>query len=54
VPVIHRGETPGVIVVQQAQARRYRDTDVAFLVTLATQLAGNSSLVLVVIADFKG
>jgi phosphotransferase system enzyme I (PtsP) len=40
VPVIHRGETLGVIVVQQAEARRYRDTDVAFLVTLATQLAG--------------
>jgi phosphotransferase system enzyme I (PtsP) len=40
VPVIHRGETLGVIVVQQAQQRRYRDTDVAFLVTLAAQLAG--------------
>jgi phosphotransferase system enzyme I (PtsP) len=40
VPVIHRGETLGVIVVQQVEARRYRDTDVAFLVTLATQLAG--------------
>jgi len=40
VPVIHRGKTLGVIVVQQARARRYRDTDVAFLVTLATQLAG--------------
>lgn len=40
VPVIHRGETLGVIVVQQAQERRYRDTDVAFLVTLAAQLAG--------------
>jgi phosphotransferase system enzyme I (PtsP) len=40
VPVMHRGETLGVIVVQQAYARRYRDTDVAFLVTLAAQLAG--------------
>lgn len=40
VPVIHRGETLGVIGVQQAAARRYRDTDVAFLITLATQLAG--------------
>ncbi|MEN8762514.1 MAG: phosphoenolpyruvate--protein phosphotransferase [Thiogranum sp.] len=40
VPVIHRGETLGVIVVQQAKVRRYRDTDVAFLVTLAAQLAG--------------
>ena len=40
VPVIHRGATLGVIVVQQAKVRRYRDTDVAFLVTLAAQLAG--------------
>ncbi len=40
VPIIHRGETLGVVVVQQATARRYRDTDVAFLITLATQLAG--------------
>jgi len=40
VPVIHRGDTLGVIVVQQAKVRRCRDTDVAFLVTLATQLAG--------------
>lgn len=40
VPVVHAGETLGVIVVQQAQVRRYRDTDVAFLVTLAVQLAG--------------
>jgi phosphotransferase system enzyme I (PtsP) len=40
VPVMHRGEMLGVIVVQQAHAQRYRDTDVAFLVTLAVQLAG--------------
>ena len=40
VPVIHRGETLGVILIQQSQVRRYRDTDVAFLVTLAAQLAG--------------
>jgi len=40
VPVMHRGEMLGVIVVQQAHAQRYRDTDVAFLVTLAAQLAG--------------
>ena len=40
VPVMHSGETLGVIVVQQALVRRYRDTDVAFLVTLAVQLAG--------------
>jgi len=40
VPVMHAGETLGVIVVQQAYVRRYRDTDVAFLVTLAVQLAG--------------
>jgi phosphotransferase system enzyme I (PtsP) len=40
VPVMHSGETLGVIVVQQALVRGYRDTDVAFLVTLAVQLAG--------------
>jgi len=45
VPVIHRGKTLGVIVVQQARVRRYRDTDVAFLVTLAAQLAGVITLV---------
>jgi phosphotransferase system enzyme I (PtsP) len=40
VPVMQRGETLGVIVVQQTYARRYRDADVAFLVTLAALLAG--------------
>jgi phosphotransferase system enzyme I (PtsP) len=40
IPVMQGGETLGVIVVQQALVRRYRDTDVAFLVTLAAQLAG--------------
>lgn len=40
VPVIHRGEILGVIIVQQVDLRKYRDTDVAFLVTLAAQLAG--------------
>lgn len=40
VPVIHRGDTLGVLVVQHVEARRFRDTDVAFMVTLATQLAG--------------
>jgi phosphotransferase system enzyme I (PtsP) len=44
VPVMHRGDTLGVIVVQQFEERRYRDTDVAFLVTLATQLAGIMAL----------
>ena len=44
VPVIHRGETLGVIVVQQARIGRYRDTDVAFLVTLAAQLAATIAL----------
>ncbi len=39
VPVIHRGETLGVIVVQQARVRSYRDVEVALLVTLAAQLA---------------
>ena len=40
VPVMHRGEILGVLVVQQVEMRSYRDTDVAFLVTLAAQLAG--------------
>lgn len=42
----HAGETLGVIVVQQAYVRRYRDTDVAFIVTLSVQLAG--------VIDFAG
>lgn len=40
VPVIYRGDNLGVIVVQQTGMRRFRDNDVAFLVTLAAQLAG--------------
>ncbi len=40
VPIIQRGESLGVIVVQQYDVRRYRDTEVAFLVTLAALLAG--------------
>ncbi len=40
VPILLRGETLGVIVVQQLNARRYRDTDAAFLITIAVQLAG--------------
>lgn len=40
VPIIHQGEPLGVLVVQQNAARRFKERDVAFLVTLAAQLAG--------------
>ena len=46
IAVRHAGETLGVIVVQQAYVRRYRDTDVTFIVTLSVQLAG--------VIDFAG
>jgi phosphotransferase system enzyme I (PtsP) len=39
VPVIHQRKVLGVLVVQQRTARRFRDEHVAFLVTLAAQLA---------------
>ena len=45
VPVIHRGERLGVLVVQQVEARQFEDSDVAFLVTLAAQVAGVVALV---------
>lgn len=40
VPIIHQRHMLGVLVVQQAEKRRYDDEDEAFLVTMAAQLAG--------------
>ncbi|WP_346799296.1 phosphoenolpyruvate--protein phosphotransferase [Halomonas sp. Bachu 37] len=40
VPIIHQRRMLGVLVVQQAEKRRYDDEDEAFLVTMAAQLAG--------------
>ena len=40
VPIIHQRGVLGVLVVQQAQRRRFDESDEAFLVTLSAQLAG--------------
>jgi len=40
VPIIHQRHMLGVLVVQQAEKRRYDDEDEAFLVTMAAQLSG--------------
>ncbi|MDX1385369.1 MAG: GAF domain-containing protein, partial [Thermoanaerobaculia bacterium] len=40
VPVVHLGETVGVLVVQEREERRFTDEEEAFLVTVAAQLAG--------------
>ncbi|NQX87245.1 MAG: phosphoenolpyruvate--protein phosphotransferase [Halioglobus sp.] len=40
VPIIHQREVLGVLVVQQAESRRFDESDEAFLVTLSAQLAG--------------
>ncbi|GHE20584.1 phosphoenolpyruvate--protein phosphotransferase [Halomonas urumqiensis] len=40
VPIIHQRKMLGVLVVQQAEKRRYVEEDEAFLVTMAAQLAG--------------
>ncbi len=40
VPIIHFRRLLGVLVVQQQEIRRFDDEEVAFLVTLAAQLAG--------------
>ncbi|ABM61660.1 phosphoenolpyruvate--protein phosphotransferase [Halorhodospira halophila] len=40
VPIIHYRSVLGVLVVQQAEERRFEENEVAFLVTLAAQLAG--------------
>jgi len=39
VPIIHRGEVLGVLVVQARERRRFSDDQESFVVTLATQLA---------------
>ena len=40
VPIIHQRGVLGVLVVQQAEQRRFDESDEAFLVTLSAQLAG--------------
>lgn len=40
VPIIHFRKVLGVLVVQQQDPRRFDDAEVAFLVTIAAQLAG--------------
>ncbi|MCX2980081.1 phosphoenolpyruvate--protein phosphotransferase [Halieaceae bacterium IMCC14734] len=40
VPIIHRREVLGVLVVQQQEKRRFDESDEAFLVTMSAQLAG--------------
>ncbi|GGO83616.1 phosphoenolpyruvate-protein phosphotransferase PtsP [Marinobacterium nitratireducens] len=44
VPVLHQGELLGVMVVQQVAERRFRESAVSFMVTLASQLAGAIAL----------
>jgi phosphotransferase system enzyme I (PtsP) len=40
VPIIHHRRVLGVLVVQQRLARRYDESEEAFLITLSAQLAG--------------
>lgn len=40
VPIIHHREVLGVLVVQQYDGRRYKETEESFLVTVSAQLAG--------------
>ncbi len=40
VPIIHQRQVLGVLVVQQAQRRRFDESEEAFLVTVSAQLAG--------------
>jgi phosphotransferase system enzyme I (PtsP) len=40
VPIIHQRDVLGVLVVQQAQRRRFDESEEAFLVTMSAQLAG--------------
>ncbi len=40
IPIIYQRRMLGVLVVQQAENRRYTDEDEAFLVTMAAQLSG--------------
>jgi len=39
VPVLHQRELLGILVVQQQEARRFDESEAAFLVTLAAQIA---------------
>ncbi len=43
VPILHHRRMLGVLVVQQTEERRFEEDHVAFLVTLAAQLAGSIS-----------
>lgn len=43
VPIIHYGKLEGVLVVQQIKPRRFGEDNIAFLMTLAAQLAGGIS-----------
>ncbi len=40
VPIIHQRQVLGVLVVQQAERRRFDESEEAFLVTMSAQLAG--------------
>lgn len=40
-PIIHQRDLLGVIVVQQADSRRFSDDEEAFLITVSAQLAGS-------------
>jgi phosphotransferase system enzyme I (PtsP) len=40
VPIIHHRKVLGVLVVQQQEARKYDESEEAFLITLSAQLAG--------------
>lgn len=40
VPIIHHRKVLGVLIVQQQKARRYDESEEAFLITLSAQLAG--------------
>ena len=39
-PIIHQRDLLGVLVVQQAESRRFSDDEEAFLITISAQLAG--------------
>ncbi|VTP66357.1 fused phosphoenolpyruvate-protein phosphotransferase PtsP/GAF domain [Serratia rubidaea] len=40
VPIIHRRQLFGVLVVQQRDLRQFNESEESFMVTLATQMAG--------------
>ena len=44
VPIIHHREVLGVLVVQQAERRRFDESEEAFLVTMSAQLAAGRRL----------